>query len=88
MTNSASLVAFDGINERELLSNTMAMRTSLQQQVLNRIRAEFIEMPDMKLTIEEIQRLCDVNRSLCETAIESLVQAHFLCVTSDRRYTR
>jgi hypothetical protein len=66
----------------------MAMHTSPQQQVLNRIRAEFVEMPDLKLTIEEIQRLCDVNRSLCEAAIESLVQAHFLYETSDRRYTR
>lgn len=64
------------------------MRPSLQQQVLNRIRAEFEEMPDMKLTVEQIERLCGVNRSLCETALESLVQAHFLCVTSDRRYTR
>jgi response regulator of citrate/malate metabolism len=66
----------------------MAMSALLQQQVLNRIRAEFEEMPDMKLTIEQIQRLCGVNRSLCEAALESLVQAHFLCVTSDRRYMR
>ncbi|HET9831081.1 MAG TPA: hypothetical protein VFP91_05215 [Vicinamibacterales bacterium] len=66
----------------------MAMHTSPQQQVVNRIRAEFVEMPDLKLTIEEIQRLCDVNRSLCEAAIESLVQAQFLYETSDRRYTR
>ncbi len=64
------------------------MRTSLQQQVLNRIRAEFEEMPDMKLTSEQIQRLCGVNRSLCEAALESLVQMQFLSVTSDRRYTR
>jgi response regulator of citrate/malate metabolism len=64
------------------------MRTSLQQQVLNRIRAEFEEMPDMKLTIEQIQRLCGVNRSLCEAALESLVQTQFLSVTSDRRYMR
>ena len=64
------------------------MSTSSQQQVLNRIRAEFIEMPDMTLTIEQIQRLCGVNRTLCEAALESLVQAHFLYVTSDRRYTR
>ena len=64
------------------------MRTSLQQQVLNRIRAEFEEMPDMKLTSEQIQRLCGVNRSLCEAALESLVQTQFLSVTSDRRYMR
>jgi response regulator of citrate/malate metabolism len=64
------------------------MRPSLQQQVLNRIRAEFEEMPDMKLTSEQIQRLCGVNRSLCESALESLVQTQFLSVTSDRRYMR
>jgi response regulator of citrate/malate metabolism len=66
----------------------MAMSTSLQQQALNRIRAEFEEMPDMKLTIEQIQRLCGVNRSLCEAALESLVQTQFLSVTPDRRYMR
>ena len=64
------------------------MRTSLQQQVLNRIRAEFEEMPDMKLTSEQIQRLCGVNRSLCEAALEFLAQTQFLSVTSDRRSMR
>jgi DNA-binding IclR family transcriptional regulator len=59
---------------------------SLQEQVLNQIRAEFGETPDMKLTLEEIQRQCELPRSLCAAARESLVQLHFLRVTSDRRY--
>jgi DNA-binding IclR family transcriptional regulator len=55
---------------------------------VNRIRAEFGEMSDMKLTLEQIQRLCGLNRSLCAAALDSLVQVRFLRVTSDRRYTR
>ena len=64
------------------------MSTHPQEQALERIRADFLEMPDMRLTREQIQRLCGLNRSACEAALESLVQAQFLCVTSDGWYTR
>jgi response regulator of citrate/malate metabolism len=61
---------------------------ALERIALERIRAEFREMPDMRLTVEQIQRLCGLSRSACEAALESLVQAQFLCVTSDGRYMR
>jgi DNA-binding IclR family transcriptional regulator len=64
------------------------MNTLSQEQVLERIRTEFMEMPDMRVTPEQIRRLCGLNGSACEAALESLVQARFLRVTSDGRYTR
>jgi DNA-binding IclR family transcriptional regulator len=58
------------------------------EEALDRIRAEFLEMPDMRLRFEQIQRLCGVNRSVCQAALESLVKARFLYVTSDGWYRR
>jgi hypothetical protein len=58
------------------------------EQGLERIRAEYLEMPGMKLKLEQIQRLCGVERSICKMALNSLVDAKFLSVTSDGRYAR
>lgn len=59
------------------------------QQLLDRIRAEFLEMPGMKLTIEQVQRLCGaVERSMCRIVLDSLVEAKFLYVKADGRYVR
>jgi len=58
------------------------------QQVLERIRAEYLEMPGMRLRLEQVQRLCGIERSLCKVALDSLVDAKFLCVKSDGCYAR
>jgi hypothetical protein len=59
------------------------------QQLLDRIRAEFEEMPGMKLTIQQVQRLCGiVERAMCELVLESLVEADFLYVKADGSYVR
>jgi hypothetical protein len=62
--------------------------TSLQEQGLERIRAEYLEMPGMRLKPEQVQRLCGVERSICEVVLDSLVEAKFLCVKSDGCYAR
>ncbi len=62
------------------------MRTT--EDVINRLRAEFLEMPGMHLTPEQVQRLCGVERALCQTVLESLVNAKFLCVGADGQYAR
>ena len=62
------------------------MRTS--EEVLNRLRAEFLEMPGMHLKPEQVQRLCGVERGLCQTVLDSLVHANFLCVRADGHYAR
>ncbi len=64
------------------------MSISLHEQVLERIHAEYLEMPDMRLTLEQVQRLCGIERSLCQVALDSLVQAQFLCVKSNGCYAR
>jgi hypothetical protein len=64
------------------------VNTGLDQHMLDRIRAEYLEMPGMKLTFEQVQRLCGVERSMCEAALDSLVKALFLCRKPDGTYVR
>jgi hypothetical protein len=50
--------------------------------LVTRIRGEYLEMPGLRLTLEQAQRLCGVERTLCKRR-DALVEAKFLCV--DRR---
>ena len=63
------------------------MRTAAAQ-ILHRIRAEYLEMPGLSLTPAQVQRLCGVDRALCETALEELVKAGFLSMRVDGKYGR
>lgn len=64
------------------------MSTFLNQRVLERLRAEYLEMPGMKLRMEQVQRLCGIERSMCRLVLDALVQANFLCLKSDGTYVR
>jgi hypothetical protein len=58
------------------------------QRTLERLRAEFLEMPDLRLKLEQVQRLCGVDRATCQLVLESLVSAKFLWVSADGCYAR
>jgi hypothetical protein len=58
------------------------------QKARRRIQIEYIEMPDLKLTLTQVGRLCDVPRDVCEAAIASLVEAGFLWKAGDGSYLR
>ncbi len=62
------------------------METS--HDLLNRLRAEFAEMPGMRLTAEQVQRLCGVERMVCTAILDTLVDEKFLSVLPDGRYAR
>ncbi len=38
----------------------------LDQRVLERIRAEYLEMPGLKLTADQLQRLCGIEQTICK----------------------
>jgi hypothetical protein len=59
-----------------------------QRSLLQRIRAEFLEMPGMRLTPEQVQRLCGVERIPCQWVLDQLVEEQFLCRKADGRYAR
>ena len=46
--------------------------------LINRVRSEFIEMPGLRLRIDQAQRLWNLDRAMCETVLRSLVEAKFL----------
>jgi hypothetical protein len=64
------------------------MSTAPHQAVLERIRAEYLEMPGMTLKLEQVQRLCGVERSVCKIVLDALVETKFLYLKSDGRYAR
>jgi hypothetical protein len=66
--------------------DALIMRTT--QDLVSRIRAEYLEMPGMRLTIQQVQRLCGIEQTLCKAVLDSLVGAKFLCVKSDGAYAR
>jgi len=64
------------------------MDVFLEPHVLERIRAEYLEMPGMRLTIGQVQRLCGVGEAVCLLAMDTLVQSNFLCLNSNGTYSR
>lgn len=57
-----------------------------KQELLNRVRGEFLEMPDLRLRLEQAQRLWGLDRPTCEELLSSLVDAKFLSRRRDDAY--
>ena len=64
------------------------MNSSVVPYVVQRIRAEYLEMPGLSLKPEQVQRLCGVERAACESALEALVETGFLWRRADGAYGR
>jgi hypothetical protein len=64
------------------------MSTCRHEQILDRLRAEYREMPGMRLKLEQVQRLCGIEPPVCKLALEALVEAKFLRLGSDGTYVR
>ena len=54
--------------------------------LVNRARSEFMEMPGLRLRVDQAQRLWNLDRSSCELLLSSLVEAKFLRRYSDEAY--
>ena len=53
-----------------------------------RIQIEYIEMPDLKLTIPQLRRLCALPVDVCEAAVAELVRSGFLWRTAEGMFLR
>jgi hypothetical protein len=53
-----------------------------------RARAEFLEMPGLKLTPAQAQRLWALDRALCDAVLAALVDAHFLVPSGHASFVR
>lgn len=66
---------------------TMATHSSTHS-VLPRIYTEFAEMPGLRLTCRQAQRLWNLDERTCGEIFDRLVRERFLCVTDGGRYGR
>jgi hypothetical protein len=48
------------------------------ERLVRRIRAEFLEMPGLSLTIEQAQRLWSLEPRACQALLKSLIDSRFL----------
>ena len=64
-----------------------ASPSSSTREGLARIQAEYREMPGLRLTCEQVSRLCGVELTACEHLLEALVSTHYLERAPDGRYS-
>ena len=59
-----------------------------REQMIRRISGEYLEMPGLRLTSEQAQRLWGLDRESCSEILTELVATNFLARTADGRYAR
>lgn len=57
-------------------------------EVLQRIQGEYVEMPGLRLTPAQAQRLWGLERDVCDALLGALVDAKFLAQTRDGAFVR
>jgi hypothetical protein len=62
--------------------------TGRLREALLRIRTEYVEMPDLKLTGRQAQRLWNLSQDVCEAALAMLVSEGFLAQALNGAYVR
>jgi hypothetical protein len=58
------------------------------QDVVRRIRGEFLEMPGLRLTAQQARRLWRLDETACDAVLGALVDARFLAKTRDGAFVR
>jgi DNA-binding IclR family transcriptional regulator len=58
------------------------------REALHRIRMEYVEMPEMKLTLAQMRRLLNLPLEPCEIALATLVDTGFLVQRPDGAFVR
>ncbi len=58
------------------------------QEVVKRVRGEYLEMPGLRLTRQQAQRLWRLDPTACDAVLGVLVDARFLARTRDGAVVR
>jgi hypothetical protein len=58
------------------------------EEVVDRVQGEYREMPGLRLTTDQAQRLLGLDPDTCEKVLDRLVDEMFLARTSDGSYVR
>jgi len=80
--------SYDFVLLGAMQEGTFAVCDGCLQDTIQRLRAEFLEMPGLRLKPNQVQRLCGVERTVCKVMLDLLVDEEFLCVRSDGHYAR
>ena len=73
----------NGDNDFTLIDDFSAMKRTIE-----RLRGEFMEMPGLRLTPRQVQRLCGVDATMCQQLLDALVDLKFLRMNIDGTYAR
>jgi hypothetical protein len=68
----------------------MAMKDAApsEQEWIQIIRGEFLEIPGLRLTSAQVQKLWGLHRDACAAVLENLLHQRFLQLTADGHYVR
>ena len=80
------VLAFLGVSQG-WLTMTTANASSIDD-LLRRICSEYSEMPGLRVTAHQAQRLWGLDASTCHDALECLIDIGFLTLTSSGQYAR
>ncbi len=61
-------------------------RTATIDQILKRVRNEFLEMPGLRLTCAQARRLWHLDATTCDAILRRLVSARFLACDANHQY--
>jgi hypothetical protein len=59
-----------------------------QDEMLRRICGEYLEMPGLRLRLEQARRLWGLDAATCSRLLQALVDSGFLCRRADGTYGR
>jgi hypothetical protein len=62
--------------------------SAVDEALLQRVYGEFLEMPGLRLTCQQAQRLWGLDKGTCLALLEFLVDSKFLCRPGHGTYTR
>ena len=66
----------------------MSPETLGLDEVLRRVRAEFLEMPGLRVTRAQARRLWALDDAVCEAVLSALVDARFLVESRNASFMR
>jgi hypothetical protein len=64
------------------------MNQLLDDRLTSLVHAEFCEMPGLRLTRQQVQRLWSLDPATCLQLLATLVESGFLTIMPDGRYAR
>jgi hypothetical protein len=63
------------------INHSPVQQESAVEQMLRRMKGEFLEMPGLRLTCRQAQRLWNLDAIVCEALLAALVDVRFLVET-------